>query len=44
MLAIVEKRRAKHQYNLGLDTALVRFMNLVLPSRLLKAMRWPSSV
>jgi NAD(P)-dependent dehydrogenase (short-subunit alcohol dehydrogenase family) len=37
LLAIAEKRRAKHQYNLGLDTALVRFMNLVLPSWLLKA-------
>jgi NAD(P)-dependent dehydrogenase (short-subunit alcohol dehydrogenase family) len=37
LLAIAEKRRAKHQYNLGLDTALVRFLNLVLPSWLLKA-------
>jgi NAD(P)-dependent dehydrogenase (short-subunit alcohol dehydrogenase family) len=37
LLAIAEKRRAKHQYNLGYDTALVRFMNLVLPSWLLKA-------
>ncbi len=37
LLAIAEKRRAKHQYNLGFDTALVRFLNLVLPSRLLKA-------
>jgi len=37
LLAIAEKRRAKHQYNLGFDTALVRFTNLVLPSWLLKA-------
>jgi NAD(P)-dependent dehydrogenase (short-subunit alcohol dehydrogenase family) len=37
LLAIAEKRRPKYQYNLGLDTALVRFMNLVLPSWLLKA-------
>jgi NAD(P)-dependent dehydrogenase (short-subunit alcohol dehydrogenase family) len=39
LLAIAEKRRAKHQYNLGIDTALVRFMNLMLPSWLLKAMK-----
>jgi NAD(P)-dependent dehydrogenase (short-subunit alcohol dehydrogenase family) len=37
LLAIAEKRRSKYQYNLGLDTALVRFMNLVLPFWLLKA-------
>ncbi len=37
LLAIAEKRRPKYQYNLGLDTALVRFMNLVLPFWLLKA-------
>jgi NAD(P)-dependent dehydrogenase (short-subunit alcohol dehydrogenase family) len=37
LLAIVDKRRPKHQYNLGRDTALVRFLNLVLPSRLLMA-------
>jgi short-subunit dehydrogenase len=36
LLAIAEKRRSKYQYNLGLDTALVRFMNLVLPFWLLK--------
>lgn len=37
LLAIAEKRRSKYQYNLGLDTALVRFMNLVLPFWTLKA-------
>jgi NAD(P)-dependent dehydrogenase (short-subunit alcohol dehydrogenase family) len=37
LLAVAEKRRPKDQYNLGFDTALVRFMNLVLPSWLLKA-------
>lgn len=37
LLAIAEKRRPKYQYNLGLDTTLVRFMNLVLPSWVLKA-------
>ncbi len=36
LLAIAEKRRPKYQYNLGLDTALVRFTNLVLPSWLLR--------
>lgn len=36
LLAIAEKRRARHQYNLGFDTALVRFLNLVLPSWVLK--------
>jgi NAD(P)-dependent dehydrogenase (short-subunit alcohol dehydrogenase family) len=37
LLAIAEKRRSKYQYNLGLDTALVRFMNFVLPFWILKA-------
>ena len=37
LLAIADKRRPKYQYNLGLDTALVRFVNFVLPSWLLKA-------
>ena len=37
LLAIAEKRRARHQYNLGFDTALVRLLNLVLPSWVLKA-------
>ena len=39
MLAIAEKRRPRSRYNLGLDTALVRLMNLALPFRLLKAMK-----
>jgi NAD(P)-dependent dehydrogenase (short-subunit alcohol dehydrogenase family) len=37
LLTIAEKRRAKHQYNLGYDTALIRFLNFALPSWLLKA-------
>ncbi|HVY37314.1 MAG TPA: SDR family NAD(P)-dependent oxidoreductase [Polyangia bacterium] len=37
LLAIAEKRRSRYQYNVGLDTALVRFMNFVLPFWLLKA-------
>jgi NAD(P)-dependent dehydrogenase (short-subunit alcohol dehydrogenase family) len=37
LLTIAEKRRARHQYNLGYDTALVRFLNFVLPSWLLNA-------
>jgi NAD(P)-dependent dehydrogenase (short-subunit alcohol dehydrogenase family) len=37
LLGIAEKRRARHQYNLGYDTALVRLVNFVLPSWLLKA-------